>query len=396
MRETRRRPVARRWVIGATVGSALFAAAALLPAPEEIRVSPFDRYGEAVVGGSIPYESFSLEYPPGALPPIVLPALVPNLAYESAFRATQIFLGILLVASTAYLLRDARRAELALGVGVVSALPLLLGSVVVHRFDLFPAVLLTASLVALEHRREGVSGALIGLAAAAKAYAGAVMPPFLGVVDDGRGRRNAHRALGAAIAAAAIVTVPLALVAPGGVASSIFRQTGRDLQVESVGASILLVVGDPQIAFQDGSWSLVGSTARAVGLLSTVAGFVVLLMIWAASLLRRERLGNPALAYAAVVAVVLVFAKVLSPQYLVWLTPLAALVRGRIGLASCSLLGVACVLTQSVYPARYEELLAQETLPVALLVVRNGLLVMVVVLLVAALARRLQGQGVPE
>ena len=95
-------------------------------------------------------------------------------------------------------------------------------------------------------------------------------------------------------------------------------------------------------------------------------------------------------------SIVFVFAKVLSPQFLVWLAPLVALVRGRVGLAACGLLAPACVLTRLVYPDRYEELLAREGLPVALLLLRNGLLVALTVLLVLALARRLQGKRVAQ
>lgn len=385
----------RRWLLAGAVGSAVFVATALLPAPEEVRVAPFDRYGEAIAGGSIPYRSFSLEYPPGALPPIVLPALVPTLSYESAFRILEILLGVLLVLCTAHLLRGARTVEVVVGVGVVAALPVLLGSVVVHRFDLFPAVLLSASLVALERGKEELSGALIGLAAAAKAYAGAVLPPFLGKASD-EGWDVARRSLAFAAGAAALVTLPLAVVAPGGVASSVLRQTGRELQLESVGASLLLALGERPIEFVDGSWSVFGTAAEAVALVSSLAGLVVLVAIWAATLRYRDRLGAPALAYAAAVAVVLVFAKVLSPQYLVWLVPLVALVRGKLGLAACVLSAIACVLTRSVYPPRYEELVAQETLPIGLLLARNVVLLAVAAVLVIGLARRLRAPGVGE
>ncbi|MGI8479255.1 MAG: hypothetical protein ACR2M2_05280, partial [Gaiellaceae bacterium] len=142
--------------------------------------------------------------------------------------------------------------------------------------------------------------------------------------------------------------------------------------------------------------SLVGSPAREIATASTVVGAVSLAILWLVAFRGRGRLGDPALVCALAVAVVLLFSKVLSPQFLVWLVPLVALVRGRAGLAACARLGAACVLTRLVYPDRYEELVADDRLPVALLALRNGLLVAVAALLATAFVRRLQGEGVAK
>jgi hypothetical protein len=89
-----------------------------------------------------------------------------------------------------------------------------------------------------------------------------------------------------------------------------------------------------------------------------------------------------------------VFTKVASPQFLVWLVPLVALVRGRAGRTTCALLAGACALTQLVYPARYAELVAGDTFPATLLLLRNALLIAVAAVLTIALVRR-SGSGAP-
>jgi len=56
---------------------------------------------------------------------------------------------------------------------------------------------------------------------------------------------------------------------------------------------------------------------------------------------------------AACTCAFVAFDKVLSPQYLLWLIPLVALVRGRRGYAATAVLAAAAVLTQVWFPERY-------------------------------------------
>jgi hypothetical protein len=88
-------------------------------------------------------------------------------------------------------------------------------------------------------------------------------------------------------------------------------------------------------------------------------------------------------ASAAAVCTFVVFGKVLSPQFLIWLVPLVALVRGRRGLAAGALLAVCCVLTQIWFPYRYWRLaLHFDTVASWLVFVRNlGLVALLALLL---------------
>ena len=56
---------------------------------------------------------------------------------------------------------------------------------------------------------------------------------------------------------------------------------------------------------------------------------------------------------AACVCAFVAFGKVLSPQYLIWLVPLVALVSGRRGIAAVALLVAALVATQAWFPDHY-------------------------------------------
>ena len=66
----------------------------------------------------------------------------------------------------------------------------------------------------------------------------------------------------------------------------------------------------------------------------------------------------------------LVTSKVFSIQYIVWLVPLAALLGGRRFWLAAALVA----LTMPIHPLLYEDLVAQEALPIVVLNVRNALL----------------------
>jgi uncharacterized membrane protein len=385
--------VSRAWLVVGSAGAILFAVLALVHPPAGVGVSPLDRYGTAVADGKVPYRDFSLEYPPGALPPIVLPALVPHVSYTSAFRALEALLGAALVACVSFLLRDLRPTELALRVGLLAVSPLLLGSVVSFRFDLWPSLLVVGSLVALERGRSRLSAGMIGASLAAKLYAGVLLPPLAA--------RTGRAGVAWALGSAAVLVLPFAAVAPGGVADSLLRQLGRGVQIESVGGSAValasvLGLGSPATDFGSGSWNVTGAGVTAVGLVLSLLGISLLAALWLRLWRVRDGAWDPAVVYAGTVAVVLVTTKVLSPQYLLWLVPLAVLVRGGAGAAAAALLAVAMVLTQLVYPYRYDELVALDRGPILLLAARNLLLLAVAVLLAWRTVRELEGQRVPQ
>ena len=91
----------------------------------------------------------------------------------------------------------------------------------------------------------------------------------------------------------------------------------------------------------------------AVGRALAVAAGAALVALWVAFAhgpADRERLVRYA---GACVCAFVVFGKVLSPQYLIWLVPLVALVGGRRGIAAIALLAAALVATQVWFPDHY-------------------------------------------
>src|SRR5207244_6084835 len=155
---------------------------------------------EGVVRGEVPYRDFDVTYPPGALPAFVLPALgsPSEHGYRSRFDLLMLVCGIGAVAAVGAALGalGAGPVRLVSALGFAAVTPLLLGPVVLTRYDLWPAALAAAALAALCAGRDRLSLALLGLAVSAKVYPVVLAPLFVPHVWRRRGTREAGGALG--------------------------------------------------------------------------------------------------------------------------------------------------------------------------------------------------------
>jgi glycosyl transferase family 87 len=322
----------------------------------------YQSYGEKIVRGEVPYRDFRLEYPPAALPAFVIPAVgtPAQETYERRFEWMMLACGGALVALMAFALArlGAGPGRLAVALGFAGLAPLALGSVILTRFDLWPAALTIGALAALLSGRVRLGSGVLGLGFAAKLYPILLLPLALAYVWRRQGRREAALC-GATFAAVALVLFgPFAAIAPGGLWHSVFEQGTRPLQLESLGSALLIAAHHVfglgiTMSSSHGSQNLAGSLPNAVAVVQSVIQAVAVVSIWiwfGRGEPDRERLVR---ASALVVAAFIALGKVLSPQFLIWLIPLVPLVRGRRGVAASALLGLAFVLTQTWFPYRY-------------------------------------------
>jgi uncharacterized membrane protein len=315
----------------------------------------YQQYGDEVVKNhSVPYRDFQLEYPPGALPVFIAPALLERFDYRTVFQ--------LLMAAC---LVGAVLASFAIAgpwAAVLTAVaPLALGSVVLSRFDLWPAALTVLALAAALRRYWAVSAVVIGTAFAAKLWPAVLIPLVAIWIARSDGGRAAGRWLGIAAGTAAAWFLPFVLLSPGGVAHSFHAQFARPLQLESLGASLLItwhhVIGTPlYVESSYGSQNLIGAGTHAMAIVTSVVGVLALAAIYVAFARGTSEVGDLLRYAVAAVAVTLAFGKVFSPQFLIWLIPLVPLVRGRRGFWATSLFFTALVLTQLWFPERYWQL----------------------------------------
>jgi len=294
-------------------------------------------YARAVLDhGLVPYRDFAVEYPPLSLPVFVLPGLVPN--YDAAFAGLMAVCGV--GAALAVLAVD-RRA------GFYAALaPVLAGSLVLSRFDLWPALLVAVALLLLVEERDAAGWAFLGAGVAAKLWPLTLVPLAL-LWSLRRGRTRAPLA-GAAVVAAAFL--PFVVLAPHGIWSSVYGQVSRPLQIESLAASLLTTFGHPTIVEAQ---SLNVQGHERLGAAFSVIQLLAVAAVWA-EFARGPATRARLLTYsAAAVCAFVAFGKVLSPQYLLWLIPLVPLAAGRRRAPAVALLTLACVLTQIWFPLRY-------------------------------------------
>ena len=120
------------------------------------------------------------------------------------------------------------------------------------------------------------------------------------------------------VAVFAAIVLPFAALAPGGVAFSLREQATRGLQVESLGGSLLGVAGGAvHVSTSPFSFDIAGSTATAVGVITSLVLLAAVAYCW-------WRRRPTQIAVAAIAVAFVAFAKVLSPQYLLFLVPFVA------------------------------------------------------------------------
>src|SRR6188508_1095170 len=181
----------------------------------------YQRYGTQIVDGEVPYRDVRLEYPPGALPFFVVPAIGDPSAetFEHRFEWMMLVCGAAMVASMAVALTSlgAGPARMTAVLGFAGISPLLVGPVILTRFDLWPAALTAGALACLVAGRLRLGHAVIGLGFVAKLYPALLLPLAVAFVWKRRGRRDALVCLGIFAAVAVVCFLPFFVLSPRGV-----------------------------------------------------------------------------------------------------------------------------------------------------------------------------------
>jgi hypothetical protein len=346
---------------------------------------------DRVALGLRPYVDFPVEYPPLAIT-LMTAAHLRGVPYPLAFAGEMFLFGG--AAAAAVALASARLwngmerlvAPLVFAGGVLAA-----GAIVANRFDTAVAFLIAVALWLLVSRQHVAAAAVLGVGFALKLTPVLLLPIVVILA------RRWWAAVGAFCVAAAAPFVAH-LGAPH-LARIVLYHAERPLQFESVLATPLLLshllgLTHAQIGNAYGSQMVVTPGAELMTSLSAPLGITALCVTYAIVLSRRASLRseNVALPVLAVLLTFVVFGKVLSPQFLIWLLPAAALLAPRHPWPAGLFVGIVA-LTQVQFPSLFRALVALRPEAISVVALRNVALVVLWVLVLVELWRLPRGEA---
>jgi hypothetical protein len=319
-----------------------------------VLINDFAPQAQAIKGGDLPYRDQDIEYPPLSVPVLIAPIYLGDSTQDfvDGFMWEMLAFDLAIVVLVAVALPGGSRPVLG-ALGIYTAGVLILSDVVfspslidtgplaLDRFDLVPALFVLAAIFARDRARSATWSGLLSIGVAIKAFPLFLYPALL------RGERNLRRVVVAGVVP--ILLCALAILVIGDeFSSAITYQTQRLPQIESLAAApfeVAHVLGSPGVSsvVGHGGFEIHASGAGVARWLSVLVGAGAYLWLVLAGW--RSRASNLELV-TALLTVMVVFAPVLSPQFLLWILPVSACAYG-LGRENLLLLTV-IVLTQIV------------------------------------------------
>jgi hypothetical protein len=354
-------------------------------------------FASRVLHGSLPYRDFSLEYPPFALVFFLLPRFLTStyITYAVYYRV-EVFIFILIGLYILYLIAQ-RLGKSPWKIMMIYTVAILaMGPILAEQYDVFPAVLTLLALYFFWVGKYKTSWVLLALGALTKIYPLFLAPIFLLYHLRNREYRRIWSGVITFAVTSLIIFLPFLILSPSSILYLINYHSQRGIQLESVYSSFLLI-GDKlgltsvKLAMDFGSWNLVSPLADALAKISLyLTGLLLLIAYWFIFTQMKPgksqftRLG----AYALLVTgVALVFGKILSPQYLIWLIPFLPLIFGPLRYGILSTFVAIGILTYTIFPLNYYPLLYLQTGIIVVLFLRNILLILLTVMAAVSLKR---------
>lgn len=323
-------------------------------------------------------------YPAGALAPIMAAIAAGPFYYQLGWFVLMVGANFLAIMA---LTGNLRRRSGYLAAWFWLAIQVLLGPVSMLRLEGFSAPLAIAGLAVLV-RRPAVAGALIAAATWIKVWPAAIAAAAVTVMS------SRLRIIAGGVVVSVVISLTVLFYGGG---SNLFSfatiQGDRALQLEApvatpwVWATVLGLPGaeirqNYVLATREVAGPGAHIAGDIVGMLMPISFAVIMLLLWRARRLavRQNRLTSTLelklvlSGSFALTAALIVFNKVGSPQYMLWIAPIVAvaLVVDRQAWArAAGWLAATCFLTTLVFPVLYVPLINGQPFAAAVLLVRN-------------------------
>lgn len=348
-----------------------------------------------VLNGKIPYKDFSLEYPPFALIFFIIPKLFAQnySAYLVAFKIEMIFFNVIgtIIIFKIYELLQLDKKYLFSFLSFQTLILGLIGPIILYRYDIVPAILTIISIFYfvkyIKEKKEKfaiISWIFLGFSTITKLYPIFIAPLY--IIAHFRNEGSIKKIFKSIIYSSITVLIflsPFLIYAHNEFFSFLTYHFDRGIQIESIYSSFLLPTkffgNEMTIEVRYGAYEVISSQTQFLSQLSLILMIVFSIFIYFLYFILTKK--NLNIEYFILfcflsVSSFIIFNKVFSPQYLVWIYFLIPLVAFSLKDRKNKIIFilVICVIslfTQLLYPYFYHSLIEISVEGVILLLFRN-------------------------
>ena len=345
--------------------------------PSRYNILPGDaiRFHNIAISEGRPYRDFEVEYPPVML--AAIEAIDGGDVRSTTVRLMWSQLVLDIAIAVAVVWGWGRRAGIAY---LVLGLPFLLYPFLYLRLDLLSVFLAVLGVALVRRRQPALGGAALAIACFAKLWP-VVLVPMLIV-------RRAWWALGAFVGVGtAGLAAWVAWSGTDGPVQVVTLRGAKGWEFESTVGAVVRSVGNVTPRIESGAWR-VGDVGDVTRNLLTLAVVAAAALVWVVA--SRAQPNGPrvldGLAPVAAIVAFLVLSPLLSPQFLAWLLPFAAIAAVYGEQLVAGLTFVVIALSVALL-ALLTELIHGETLSLVVLAARNVVLLALLAVLAVRLVR---------